>query len=391
MRCPVVVAPVKHADGDAQGTPEAAGTQPGPWERAAAWAGRWPAASAVAVFALYKAAVLLVAYHLLDAPAPGTTPRGYLRELSLRWDGIHYLNIARHGYVPDAAPGLDEPFAFPPLFPWLIRVAGAHDLAPLVVSNLLSLAAVAVVARLMGLRAALFFALFPTWAAFSSFGYTESLFVLLAALALLLLHRQSWTLAGLLTGLAVLSRYGSVVPFLAVFHPLLRQPRRAWLEFLLPAGACAVLLAAFFYFRAGSLLAYWSAQEPWGGGTIWPWQQAEFYLEGWFAQGWPTIHPSHWLLRNYAFLTVSALGAYHLLRGPYDRTWGLFGLFTAVFVLTLSGTPAISMPRLLVMGFPAIAVLGDRLRGPGSWLGYGAFAFLGACWVVVSHMTSFFA
>lgn len=375
--------PLRGATGKAMRTPAAA------WAGATAWAQRRPVAAVVAAFLAYKLAVLFAAYILVAVPDPSWSPERYVHDLSVRWDGAHYLTIARHGY--DARPELQVPFAFPPLFPWVVKAVGAHDLAPFFVSNVASLGAVALVTMRMGLRGGLFFALFPTWAAFSSFGYTESLFVLLAATAFLLLHRRHFAYAGLFTGLSVLTRYGAAVPFAATLHALWRRPRRAQAEYLLTAGAFAVALAAFFQFRAGGLSAYWEAQEPWGAGTVWPWEQVRFYLDGWFAPLWPDIHPSHWLLRNYAFLAVSATGTWFLLRRPEDRTLGLYGLLTCAFVATLVGTPAISMPRLLLIGFPAIAVLGERLRGPESWFGYAAFAFLGSCWVVVTHITSFFA
>src|SRR5437762_1061570 len=118
------------------------------------------------------------------------------------WDAPHYLDLAVLGYravdpgvqviegYQRAYPG-DLPLyiVFFPLFPWLVR---------------------AVKERRVALLAAWFLLIFPT-AYFLHIGYTESLFLALVLGSFLAARNDRWWLAGLLGGLAALTRVNGLV------------------------------------------------------------------------------------------------------------------------------------------------------------------------------------
>lgn len=163
------------------------------------------------------------------------------------WDAQHYLFLSQHGY--QRLPPNQAPFnAFYPLWPWFIRTfAGAtpraHLLTALLLSSLLSLAALVLFHRLVRLDhgtpaadgALLLLLAFPS-AFVLVLPYSESLFLLLAVLFFLSL-RHGWTggvaLCGLLLPLARAIGVLLVVP-LAIQLWRSRAPARRFALLLTP-------------------------------------------------------------------------------------------------------------------------------------------------------------
>jgi hypothetical protein len=316
----------------------------------------------------------------------------FAARLSLRWDAGTFLALARFGYHV-AMPGLSSgsAYAYAPVFPAVLRLAGAAWFTPVVVSNIAGLGAAAALVPLLGRRAALFFALFPTWVAFSTFGYSESLYVLLAALGFLTYRaapRPAGALAaGALMAAAVATRYmagPAVLTF--VLASKAPWPRRAW--FLAPLAAAALAIAVWLWADAGTPFAYFHAERAqWGVRLGWPWEQAWWFLHLASAGG-GSVSPWAWLARQWVAAAISASGCWLLWR---DDEHGLaaFSLVVVVLTLCLVGTP--SGPRLLLAGFPAIAALGTRLRPAAAWAAYAGASVLVSAWIIVAHLTRFFA
>src|SRR5919205_694031 len=138
-----------------------------------------------------------------------------------RWDAPHYLDLARAGYV---AEGLEARWiVFYPLYPWLVRAAASvlrdELLAAFFVSGSASVAAGVLLYGLARAdeeseevaRASVFYMLvFPT-AYFLHIGYTESLFLALALGAFLAARARRWDAAGVLGGLAAMSRVNGLL------------------------------------------------------------------------------------------------------------------------------------------------------------------------------------
>jgi hypothetical protein len=197
----------------------------------------WTLGTKLAVLALGVAALWL-----------GTdTPPGLFDPWD-RWDAPHYTDIAVFGYMADdpgslvpppgyaqVFPGdLDLYIVFFPLYPWLVgavnAVIGAPVAAAFVVSTVASLFVAPMLHRLvavdLGPRVALWSAglllVFPT-AYFLHIGYTESLFLALSLASLWLARTNRWWAAGIVGGLAALTRANGLIliPALAV---------EAWLQ-----------------------------------------------------------------------------------------------------------------------------------------------------------------
>jgi hypothetical protein len=197
----------------------------------------WTLGTKLAVIALGVAALWL-----------GTdTPPGLFDPWD-RWDAPHYTDIAVFGYMADdpgslvpppgyaqVFPGdLDLYIVFFPLYPWLVgavnAVIGAPVAAAFVVSTVASLFVAPMLHRLvavdLGPRVALWSAglllVFPT-AYFLHIGYTESLFLALSLASLWLARTNRWWAAGIVGGLAALTRANGLIliPALAV---------EAWLQ-----------------------------------------------------------------------------------------------------------------------------------------------------------------
>src|SRR3989304_7577185 len=160
-----------------------------------------------------------------------------------QWDGGHFYNISKFGYF-----GPNE-YAFFPLFPLLIKIIsflflGNHLLSGLLIANVLYLAFLYTFFRLINLKfgqktavASLFtVVLFPT-SFFSVAFYSESLFLILTALTLLLIERNKPYLASITIILASLTRFVGIFLALPLIFYLLKsidfKLRKIDLRFLL--------------------------------------------------------------------------------------------------------------------------------------------------------------
>ena len=149
---------------------------------------------------------------------------------AVRWDAIWYLQIAEHGYRTSQDAG------FLPLYPLLIRVGSIFTGSVVLAGVLISLAALfaglELVRRLteleLGPRVAgttVRLIAFGPLALFMSAVYTEALFVMLSAGTFYAARRGRWWLAGVLGGLAALSRIGGSLLLVAVVLLFFYGPR----------------------------------------------------------------------------------------------------------------------------------------------------------------------
>ena len=179
-------------------------------------------------------------------------PDGVL-EIWRRWDTIHYLTIARDGYSDEGASRIL--IIWQPLYPWLIRVlrwlAGGYLGAGLFISFVAYLAAMIGLYRLVGLdfperiasRAVIYISIFPA-AYFFHAAYTEALFLALVVWSFLFARQRRWALAGLMAGLASLTRITAFGLLPALLFEYFASKRFRWREvradvlylLLIPAG-----------------------------------------------------------------------------------------------------------------------------------------------------------
>lgn len=307
---------------------------------------------------------------------------GWPIDLWARWDSVWYLTIAEQGYH-----GAAETLAFWPLYPALVAavggVLGGHDLAAGVLLSSASLLGALILLERLGVRlvgaasarrAVLYLALFPT-AFFFGAVYSESLYLLLAVAAFLLAERGRFLPAGVVCGLAILTRVAGValLPALALIAWRSGQRRQALLSL-----AAAPLVASIHLLvvrdARGSLDDLFGAQALWQRhlspagplGGIWhglgkAWTTA---LELGDPGGPDPLWPSELLNAGFLVLfVVLTVVAWRRVGAPY----GLFAALSLALPLSFPATPSplLSLPRFGLVVFPfflALAVLGERSR-----------------------------
>lgn len=319
-----------------------------------------------------------------------------------RWDGPHYTDIAVWGYMavdpgnltyPGYAqvyPGdLDLYIVFFPLFPWLAGLVNGLIGSPVVSAFVVATAASLFVAPLLyrlveadlghrvALRAAAFLLVFPT-AYFLHIGYTESLFAALAFGSMWLARTDRWWAAGLVGGLAALTRANGLVllPTLAVEAFLQwRVDRRLRAEWL-AIGGVAIGFGVYLWLNwsvYGDPLAFAAIQrDHWHKGLAPPWLGFAGML------GWTrSTNVEYAIMLGWVELGFAVLGGLASLATLlWLRTsWGVWMVGNW---LLITGTGFVmSVPRysLVLFGiFAWSALLAERWRWAGWLLGIASAA-----------------
>lgn len=324
-----------------------------------------------------------------------------------RFDASWFLTVADDGYS-ESAPVRS---AFFPLYPTLTGLLGTVT-GNVLAGFLISWSAAIVflyflsqqVAKFAGYKAARstlwIYCLLPT-SIFMSAIYSESLFLLLSALAIWLAHKGNYRAAGIIGFFAALCRSVGVllvVPLAVqwlvdrrkktsgsklVAHfkelPLNRDDFRklAWLA-LIPFGY--VVFSTHLYFAVGDFQAATHAQDSWGRVMGDP-------FTGFFNGVWAVVREAGaligvseppelehanslsdkqvlqlTLLRD-SILLSSLLIAIALLKWAYRRmptSWLAWGVVCIVYPLFVpsDGQPLMSMPRFVFASFPIVVALG---------------------------------
>jgi mannosyltransferase PIG-V len=186
---------------------------------------------------------------------------------AVRWDSIHYLGIAEHGYRTRSST------VFFPLYSLVTRAVGAVLGSDLLAGVLVSLLAFAVALVLLheltelelGRRAAdvtVALLAFAPLSLFFSAVYTESLFLALSVGSICAARREHWRLACVLGGLAAATRVtgvGLAIPLGVMYVKQQGADRRLTWLLAVPAG-----LAAWLSFLA---LRGYGALSPFTGQT----------------------------------------------------------------------------------------------------------------------------
>lgn len=244
------------------------------WPRALAW-GFGVALVHRVVLGLWLALMWVTADQWLHAPVNFHDPHGLLPPLTTtadqlifgvwrRWDAVHYLDLAVHGYQT-ANPG---PTVFGVLAPWSFRLAdvllpGSIDLAALVVETLAFAVVLTLLYRLCEVYyddaelapwAVVTLALMPLSFLFAS-PLSESLFLACVLGLFYFGAKDRWFLAAVCGFLATLTRsQGAILMVIGAVLLLERQQvngwrerlidlvRRGWPLALMPLGALAFLV-----------------------------------------------------------------------------------------------------------------------------------------------------
>jgi hypothetical protein len=326
--------------------------------------------SRLGIWALAIATALLAAGAL--NPERGRWDRPRLHELGTavdvwaRWDSDWFLRIAEDGYSwPSSTP------AFFPLYPFAVgglgRLLGGHFLLAGVLVSLAAAAAAFVLLYRLALqrlpeadarRSVVYLAVFPT-SLFLGAVYSEALFLALALGCFLLAERGRLGWAGLLAGLALLTRAQGValVPAVALFA--LAEPRRGR-ALAMAVGTPLAIFAAYPVLLAawlGKPLAFVEAQQ-----GVWERRASLAGPLGGLAQA-----VAEGAVVELAFAAVMlplAVVAWRTLGAPY----GLYALGVLLLPMALPSDRLgglYSFPRLALLAFPcllALAMLGRDRR-----------------------------
>jgi hypothetical protein len=355
--------------------------------------------SAVEVFLWSRAGIWLTALIALLTLEPMRNPKagrwddpslthdlGAVTDVWARWDSVHFLRIAERGYSSAEA-------AFYPLYPGLLagagRALGGHYvLAGILLSLVATLGAFVLLERIAeerlggdgARRAVLYLAFFPT-ALFLQAVYSESLFLFLCLGAFALAERDRIAEAGVVVGLALLTRPTGI----ALVPPLvLIARRRSWqLTTALPVAAAYPLL---LWWKVGDPWAFARAEGTWHRhlspagplGGIWDglragWAGIEQVASGSNAHVyWTAVGPADSTPLRTAVINLVLLGflvlfialtviAWREVGAPY----GLFSALSLALPLSVPSSrwPLLSVPRFGLVVFPfflALAWIGGR-------------------------------
>ncbi len=304
---------------------------------------------------------------------------GYATDVWARWDSDFFLRIAQDGYDKGSA-------AFHPLYPALVAVLGRaflghYILAGIVISLAAGLGCFVLLDRLaeerLGTdgahRAVLYLAVFPM-ALFLQAVYSESLFLFLALAAFALAERDRYAAAGIVAGLAILTRAAglALLPSLVLLAWRNRDRWRALLGVSLALPVAAVYPLVLWQ-QVDDPWAFSDAQDRWhrhvspagplGGiwdGAVAGWRGLEQFVVG-HGTNVPGTNPMHAAAENVqalAFLILFLVLAYVAWRrlGP---AYGLFAAVSLAIPLSYPSSrwPLLSLPRFGLVIFPLFLAL----------------------------------
>jgi Mannosyltransferase (PIG-V) len=331
----------------------------------------------VATFAVALAANVLV---VPDSPRAFSVPLPWQKfaETYAVWDSGWYFDIASRGYF--FSPDSQSSIAFFPLYPLLVRLCAAPFggspaatwIAAIAVSWMAFFCALVALhqltERLVGTREAarrtvLYIAVFPFSIYFTRV-YTEGLFLLLTVLSVRAAVDARWLRAGILGGLATITRPNGIligIPlliFALTGRPSLRTlSRRLAALSLVPLALAGY--SAYVYTLSGNPLGWLDTQRHWGYSLSR--LPHRHLLSGLSAIEQEGLYA--WFLRYDTapfdfFYVIVALIFLALVPGIVRRFgWGL-GLYVLVSLLIpLSGNALIGIGRYASVLFPAFMLV----------------------------------
>ena len=307
---------------------------------------------------------------------------GDLLRMWSHWDAPHYLDLIVFGYRDGDSSGLIGPhgyrsiypedlalyIVFFPLFPWLGTLVNVVVDDPLVSAFVVTTVASTFVAPLLyrlvrhdeeasvALRAAWFLLIFPT-AYFLHIGYTEALFMALVLGSFLAARNERWWLAGLLGGLAALTRVNGLILIPALGAEALTQwlrtpaeERRLRVEWL-AIGLVAVGFGVYLGLNQvvyGDPFAFLIPQrEHWFKTLAWPWEGIDGVL-GWL--GAPK--PDNVLMQGWMELLSIAIGLVATVHTALRFRPSWFAWMAGNWLLFVSTSFVMSTPRYVLTLFP---------------------------------------
>ena len=379
---------------------------------------RWLATSltaqVLAIVLATRALLLLVAWIGLRAFErlpyyPAQVPDAFLEKWSWidgwsRWDTAHYVAIGIFGYGNEASPSHDGGLGFFPLYPMLMKalawplpgpVTEAQlAFAAVIISNVAFLVAAPMFADVVARRtnpavartATLLLCISP-FSYFFSAGYSESLFLLTVVASFWFADRDRWWAAAIASALGTSTRLvGLAIPpalLLLAWHK--RRPRKdlAAVAIISPLGIAIWFLTTWVVY--GDLLAYFTAQENWGGWSEHVW----FYVKLFTTEPETTFlgDPRHLIIVLNVVLWAIWLAT---LPWVWRRLDPGIALLTTLLVVMQGVMTWVSLGRYLLPAIGAFIAFAWLLEKP-RWRSWPRDIVIVTCAVAVTFLTVLFS
>lgn len=295
------------------------------------------------------------------------------RDLALRYDGHVYLRIAKTLpalYVSDQGPLLTGWF---PLYPVLIRAAGALTadlrIAAILVSIAASAAAVLLFHRLAGrfsarpgLAAAVFVVFPPMWLVCGGLAFVEPVLVCAAVAAVLAaLEDRPWAAGAAAAAAALSQKSGALVVVIVALIVWSRKGRldRRWLAALALAPLAAAALQGYLWLTFGDPLINLRVQREVFGGSLFGVPFASFVSGLWEPSGFGGPWRRAAIAASGFFYLAVAAASWRGLT-PERRPLLIWLGVSLGFFFSLGGFWSFhSLPRFLLLGAPAAILLAE--------------------------------
>jgi hypothetical protein len=315
-------------------------------------------AASVRAWLVTRAALLVLTWPALWIMQASSHARYPWPSLWVHWDAQIYVNIAAHGY---GSVNPDD-VAFFPGYPALL--AFAHLLIPnwtiagLAISLAAGLLAAIPVGRLGGSAAVLFLACSPA-AVFLSAGYTEPVFLALAAWAWLSASQDRWYRAAFLAAAAGAVRIDGLflIAGLTVLAITSGRPRR--IPVLIISLIPAALYEAYLWYRTGDILA-WLHAEAHGWGRHFTSPLSAFRATWHLAFGHVLSAP--WAFECQLEILAAIVSLIFVGYLAAARRWPELAYCGLVSGALLTSTFFMSVPRSLLIMFPLWIYLAGLAR-----------------------------
>ena len=101
----------------------------------------------------------------------------------------------------------------------------------------------------------------------------------------------------------------------------------------------------------------------------------------------------YWLVRNLIFEAFYLFGAIYLFKtkSEYRVFLAVYSLLAVVPLLCLTGTPVLSVPRLLLPAFPVFLTYSSLIKKDSHYLIYSAVCLILAAFISIIQVYSFFS
>lgn len=283
-----------------------------------------------------------------------------------QWDGGHYLDIATSGYS-----SLND-YVFFPLFPAVVRMISQifnFDLiaSGLLVTNLAFIIFLFVFFRLVSSKfnqqiaynSAITLMVFPT-SFFATAYYSESIFLLLTALAFFFLHQKNMTAAAVVASFASLTRLiGSILIvsiFYAYFSSIKFNIKSLNIKFL---HACMALFGISIYSiyllaNLNNPVIFLTSQSIWQRSVTDPVSTISSYF-------WPLITNQFRPFNDWLDLAVTLLFLTVLILGIKKISSSLWIFSMLAILIPASSGTLTSMPRYLLASLGTFIIIAQYL------------------------------